>query len=660
MRTMARSILVTETFIKATKARIGAGDDSAALTLMSADMERIMMGFRPLHDIWASVIQAALAGWMLYNRLGVVFVVPMGIVTVCFIGLGILMKFTGDSQRAWMAGVQKRVGLTATVIASMKNLKISGLSAAISDFVQKLRVEELAAGARFRKIAIFAALLGFTPLLLGPPLTFAFAQRTLDASRMFTSLSYLLLLTNPLSQIFQFIPGLLSGLACLGRIQAFLECETRHDFRQVLTDMTRNAEKARADTGVSSDSEPVLASPVVIRNGNFGWEQDKFALQDVNTQIFKSSLTIVVGAVGSGKSTLCKALLGEIPFSKGSVVMSTRFPHVGFCDQTAFLSNGSIRDNIIGFSPFNKERYAEVIEATALTFDFGTLPQGDRTNVGSDGITLSGGQKQRVSLARALYLQSDLLVLDDIFSGLDADTEEQVFRQVFGPGGLLRRRGSTVVLCTHSVRHLPSADQIIALGDGTIVEQGSFDALMTGSGYVQRLGLKGSSASDTSSEETTVKKSFWDSKPQVLHTTTTNASSMVADADASRQVGDKTVYKHYLKSMGPFLAASSLFFAALWGFFTNFPTICESTVSSNSSILPGLCDLRIKTNRLALIYVVSQTEVLSLQGSHTGVTMPTRSIRLTRMVTMLGYSLCSRFAPWSRYSSLVSPSGSSL
>ncbi|KAH8697489.1 P-loop containing nucleoside triphosphate hydrolase protein [Talaromyces proteolyticus] len=573
-RTMARSILVTETFIKATKSRIGTGDDSAALTLMSTDMERIQMGFRAMHDIWASIIQAALAGWMLYERLGIVFVAPMGVVVLCFAGLAILIKYTGDSQRAWMAGVQKRVGLTATVIASMKSLKISGLSSAVSNFVQRLRVEELAAGAQFRKIVIIAALLGFTPQTIGPPLTFAFTQRTLDASRMFTSLSFLTLLTNPLSQIFQTIPQFIAGLTCLSRIQAFLECETHNDFRQVLADMRHNAEKAQLLTAIPSDSESDTADPIVIESGNFGWEADKFVLRNVSTRVSKSSLTMVVGSVGSGKSTLCKALLGEIPFSQGSVVLSTRLPHVGFCDQTAFLWNGSIRDNIVGFSLFNNERYNEVIQATSLDFDFATLPQGDRSNVGSDGIALSGGQKQRVSLARALYLHSDLLVLDDIFSGLDVDTEEQVFQQVFGPDGLLKRRRSTVVLCTHSIRHLPAADHIIALGNGTVFEQGSFEQLMASQGYVQSLGLSGFSDSDTASEKTiSSQKIAQESNPLQLDTATTNNSSRTQNLDTSRQVGDKTVYKHYFKSMGLFLAACSFFFAALWGFFTNFPTI---------------------------------------------------------------------------------------
>ncbi|KAJ5201107.1 hypothetical protein N7449_005910 [Penicillium cf. viridicatum] len=573
MRTMSRSILATEIFIKATEARIGTGDDSAAVTLMSTDMERIDTGLRNLHETWASIVQAALAGWMLYVRIGIPFVVPVGVVIVCFIGLGILIKFTGDSQRSWMAGVQKRVGLTATVIASMKNLKISGLSITIGDFVQNLRVQELAAGSRFRKILIVAALLGFIPLLVSPPLTFAFTQGTFDASTMFTSLSFLTLLTNPLSQVFQSIPQLVSGLACLGRIQAFLEGETRHDFRQVLDDISRNSEKSRADTETLSDSEPDSLYPLVIKSGNFGWEEDKFVLRDVSTRVPKSSLTIVVGPVGSGKTTLCKALLGEVPFSEGSVVLGTRFPHVGFCDQTAFLSNGSIEDNIVGFSPHNNKRYAEVIKATSLDFDLATLPQGHKTNVGSDGIVLSGGQKQRVSLARALYLHSDLLVLDDIFSGLDADTEEKVFQQVFGPDGLLKQRGSTVVLCTHSIRHLRAADHIIALGNGTIIEQGSFDKLMASQGYVQRLGLKGSSDDAASTEKTTSNKTPQESKPEILHTTMTNTSSTAPDAGTSRQIGDKTVYKHYFKSMGWILAGCSLAFGVLFGFFTNFPTV---------------------------------------------------------------------------------------
>lgn len=551
----------------ATKARIGTNDDSAALTLMSTDIERIRIGFRQLHDIWASLIQVGLCAWMLYTQLGVVFVAPIGMVILCFLGLVVLMNFIGTAQRRWMSLVQKRVGLTATVIASMKNLKISGLSSSVRTFVQKLRVEELTAGVQYRKIYIGAALLGFIPLLISPALTFAFTQSKLDSSKVFTSLSFLTLMTQPLSQIFQTIPEVISALACIGRIQAFMECETREDFRKV----TASFEKSEKDL---LDLESSSGFEAVIENGRFGWEQDKFVLQDINAKVPKSSLTLVVGPIGSGKSTLCKALLGEIPFHQGAATLRTSPTYVGFCDQAAFVMNGTIKENIVGFSPANEDRYTQVIEATALAFDLNTLPQGDETNVGSDGISLSGGQKQRISLARALYLQTHFLILDDVFSGLDADTEEQVFRKVFGPEGLLRRRQTTVVLCTHSIRHLQAADYIIALGDGGISEQGTFDRLMASDGYVHRLGLKASSESETASERSITETSAQESS---LPVDKIKAAKVVVtpNPDASRQVGDGTVYKQYMKSMGWLLAGSAVFFSCLWGFFLNFSTICK-------------------------------------------------------------------------------------
>ncbi|KAM0467781.1 hypothetical protein ACHAP7_011585 [Fusarium lateritium] len=572
LRSMTRSILVIETYRKATQSRIGVSDDNAGITLMSTDIERIHLGLLPLHDIWAAIIQAALAGYMLYGQLGVVFVAPMAVVAVCVASLMLLMNFAGDSQRAWMNGVQKRVGLTATVIGNMKTIKMSGLAGPVSTFVQKLRVNELAAGAKFRKIYIVAALLGFIPLLLSPPLTLAFAQRKLDATRMFTSLAYLLLLTTPLSDIFQMVPQLMSSIACLGRIQSFLECETRSDYRNFLSDAALAGETS---TGSSTPSESTsnVGDAIVVDNGSFGWKEDNLALKGVNLRIAKSSLTIVVGAVGSGKSTLAKALLGEIPHVQGNVSLSTRCPHVGFCDQTAFLFNGTIRDNIIGFSSFDPQRYTQVINATVLGYDFAALPQGDQTSIGSDGITLSGGQKQRVALARALYLQSDLLILDDVFSGLDADTEEQVFRRVFGTEGLLRERRTTVVLCTHSVRHLPAADHIIALADGTVTEQGNFTELMTRPGYVHSIGLSTPSETDSDTAESSLKDDAKDSKFEISATSLLTSASVTADDDGARQNGDRSVYKHYCKSVGSIFVLFSLFFATLWGFFTNFPTI---------------------------------------------------------------------------------------
>jgi ABC-type multidrug transport system ATPase subunit len=203
--------------------------------------------------------------------------------------------------------------------------------------------------------------------------------------------------------------------------------------------------------------------------------------------------------------------------------------------------------------------------------------------VGSDGISLSGGQKQRVSLARALYLHTDLLVLDDIFSGLDAGTEDKVFRRVFGPSGLLRQRQATVVLCTHSINHLPAADYIIALGNSSIVEQGTFNDLMSRGGYVHRLrSWELSGAGGCLSEEPNSDHTAQGRDSSRAHKAEPQSSTLDHTTDVVRQNGDNTVYKHYFKSLGWVLAGLALFFATLWGFFTNFPTICKSLGSASN------------------------------------------------------------------------------
>ncbi|KAI0186226.1 hypothetical protein EV127DRAFT_472747 [Xylaria flabelliformis] len=553
---MVRGTLVAAIYAKTTETN---GDDNASLTLMSTDIERIYQGFRTLHEVWANTIQVAISAFLLYRQLGPAFVVPIVIVILCAVAILVPIRYTARGQRRWMDGVQKRVGLTSGVIASMKNLKISGLTIPIGSFVHQLRISELSASTEYRKLVLISATLAYTPLLISPFLTFAIAQRTLDVAGLFASLAYLLLMTQPLTQLFQSFPLIIGGTTCLDRIQSFcsflflapletkLESKTRQDYRIAASNSQRNTEKSTtaSEPGLTTNftQEPI----VTVENGSFGWLPGQMVLNNVDIRIQKASLTIVVGPIASGKSSLCKALLGEMPYSDGKVIIDARSSRVGYCDQVPFLSNGSIRDNIIGFSPFDAGRYEEVIEATLLAEDCETLPQGHDTIIGSNGITLSGGQKQRVSLARTLYLQTDLLILDDIFSGLDSDTEDQVFERVFGKTGLLRNRNVSAVLCTHSVRHLPVANHIIALDlSGRVVEQGNFDDLITNQGYIHNLGIKPSVISDKSSADISLK-----SETTLPPTKKSATKSTVPEVnDRARQNGDTTVYKIYFKSMG--------------------------------------------------------------------------------------------------------------
>lgn len=278
---------------------------------------------------------------------------------------------------------------------------------------------------------------------------------------------------------------------------------------------------------------------------------------------------MVIGPVASGKSTLCKTLLGEIPTAQGDVIVNVE--KIGYCDQVPFLLNATVKDNIIGFSSFDAARYGEVIEAVMLQEDLKNLPQADSTKVGSKGVSLSGRQKQRVSLARALYHDAELLVLDDVFGGLDGDTQDQVCQRVFGQNGLLRRRGTTVVLCTHSVDLLlPVADHVIEIGaNDSITKRGSVEVLKADDRHAREFSpipsfkIKAGDNARSTDDQVQIQKP-------------TDKPARVAPTELA-------VHRHYASRIGllPLLLFAGL--AAGFGFFRNFPTIWMTYWSEDSA-----------------------------------------------------------------------------
>ncbi|KAG8161139.1 hypothetical protein KVR01_009403 [Diaporthe batatas] len=575
---MARGALVAAIYRKTTEVSLPAADNSA-LTLMSGDIERIIAGFLNIHELWANTAQVAVACWLLSQQIGLAFLSPLIVVGVCAACSTILARLTGPRQKAWMEQIQKRVGLTSTVVGHMKNLKMSGLAVPMGKLVQQMRVDELRAGARFRLILSFTATMGVTPLCLSPVMTFVFASRGLGVTTIFTSMSYIVLLATPLSVLFQSIQTLMAAFTCLDRIQVFLEKDDRQDFR--VKSSTQHTDLRTADSLEETVGGRTITTPshaVEIANGSFGWSPARIILTNINLRIPTSGLTIIIGPVASGKSTLCKALLAETPVALGTTRTSFApdSTRVAYCDQTPYLSNASIRENIVGFSPFDGERYDEAVEAAVLRHDLDVLlPQGDQTQIGTDGITLSGGQKQRVCLARALYHGTDIVICDDVLRGLDADTEDQVFRRVFSVNGVLRRRKATMVLSTHSVRYLPLADHIVALDEkGTISEQGTFYELVANQGYVHSLNVEDKSHQDSNNSEIETDVTQQAASLKIITTRQPKADTEDSDKNQlSRMSGDVQVYKHYFARISISFQLAFLVSAMAWGFFYSFPNV---------------------------------------------------------------------------------------
>jgi len=207
---------------------------------------------------------------------------------------------------------------------------------------------------------------------------------------------------------------------------------------------------------------------------------ESFCLKDINLRIKKGSLTAVVGSVGSGKSSLINAIIGEMKREEGRVVIGGTF---NYCSQKAWIRNATVRDNIILGKPFNKEFYDQTVEACVLLHDFELLHNGDMTEMGERGANLSGGQKQRINLARAVYDNSDVVLMDDPLSAVDARISRYLFDNCIC-GALANK---TRVLVTHHLHILPKVDYIVVMKNGRIVEQGEYKDLMQRNGELSRL-----------------------------------------------------------------------------------------------------------------------------------------------------------------------------
>lgn len=208
---------------------------------------------------------------------------------------------------------------------------------------------------------------------------------------------------------------------------------------------------------------------MTINDGNFSWSADENTLKSINLIIPRGNLVAVVGSVGAGKSSLISAILGEIPKISGKINIDGKIAYVS---QQAWIQNATVRDNIVFGKTFENNYYNKVIESCALEADFKILAAGDLTEVGEKGLNLSGGQKLRISLARAVYNNADIYLLDDPLSAVDCDVGNHIFDHIIGPRGLLRNK--TRIFITHGITFLPQVDEIVLLENGCIKTRGSY------------------------------------------------------------------------------------------------------------------------------------------------------------------------------------------
>lgn len=374
------------------------------------------------------------------------------------------LKVRKRTNRKRRAETNKRIEATGTFLSSIKVIKMYAWELPFRNRIQAFRDSELKHASTIDlltilDLAIFVAgsrILAAVPLLV---VIFCRAEFTLEALFIvplcFQSLSsdYILLLARG----FQSLEELASGCA---NIKKYLLIPEKNDQRRfdlkykadnritVFTDLCISNELERLEIQTSPEPKPTP-------------ETNNLVIENLTADFRREDLVIVIGRVGSGKSTFLRAMLGEARIAKGNLRLK-RGVSVSYASQESWILSESFRSNILFGRPFNGDRYKAVIEACSLEEDLKRFPQGDETCIGPRGVSLSGGQKARLNLARAVYSEADVYLLDDPLSAVDTRVAQHIvnrcIKQLLG--------NKLVVLATHQLQFVDCADKIVYLEPG--------------------------------------------------------------------------------------------------------------------------------------------------------------------------------------------------
>lgn len=560
------------------------------------------------HQTWTTSLQLCLALLILFHAVGLATIASLVAIILTVICNTPLAKLQHKFQTKLMVAQDDRLKAISEALVNMKVLKLYAWETHFKNVIEKLRaVEEKWLSAVQSRKAYNSFLFWSSPVLVSAA-TFGacyFIGVPLYASNVFTFVATLRLVQDPIRSIPDVIGVVIQAKVSFSRIVKFLEAP------ELETSSVRN-ERSGGNTDYS----------ILTKSADLSWEENvaKPTLRNINLEIRPGQKTAICGEVGSGKSTLLAAILGEVPIVQGSVQV---FGSIAYVSQSSWIQTGSIRDNVIFGAPMDSHRYQETLEKCSLLKDLELLPYGDLTEIGERGVNLSGGQKQRIQLARALYQNADIYLLDDPFSAVDAQTATSLFNEYVKDA----LSGKTVLLVTHQVDFLPAFDSVLLMSDGEILHIGSYNELMSSSKEFQDLVH---AHKETAGSERLMEVSVPKGREvrKIEFQKTTDGKSAVSDGDQlikkeEKEVGDTGLkpYIQYLNQNKGYL------FFVLAGLSHITFVICQ--ISQNSWMAANVDNPNISTLKLIVVYLVIgfvstlfllgrslSTVVLGMQSSH--------------------------------------------
>ncbi|XP_043561892.1 ATP-binding cassette sub-family C member 8 isoform X5 [Chiloscyllium plagiosum] len=489
--------------------------------LIAIDTNQLMWFFFLSPNLWAMPVQIIVGVILLYYLLGISALIGATVIAVLApVQYFVATKFS-QAQRSTLNYSSERLRKTNELLRGIKLLKLYAWEKIFHKSVEETRRKELTSlksFALYTSISIFmnAAIPIAAVLTTFVVHTHLYENADLSPAVAFASLSLFHILVTPLFLLSSVVRSTVKALVSVQKLSEFFSSEEiGEDHSRVVVQLnSENSSKYQTVPlkvinrkrpskeewhNYEPQSRQQISFPegddvfIKVTNGFFTWTSDGApTLSNIEIKIPHGQLTMIVGQVGCGKSSLLLAILGEMQRNSGSVYWNSermegnssgteedstvdvevrRRSAVAYAAQKPWILNTTVEENITFGNPFNKQRYKAVIDACSLQPDIDILPQGDQTQIGERGINLSGGQRQRISVARSLYQQTNVVFLDDPFSALDIHLSDHLMQD--GILKLLQEEKRTVVLVTHKLQYLPHADWIIAMKDGTIQREGT-------------------------------------------------------------------------------------------------------------------------------------------------------------------------------------------
>lgn len=458
---LIRSTLITSLYKKGLKLSCSSRQAHGVgqiVNYMAVDAQQLGDLMNQLHSIWLMPLQLLAAMGLLYFYMGLSMIAALIGVVLVLVFVLLRTKTNNAFQYQVMRSKDSRLKAMNEMISNMRVIKFQAWENYFQQRVQSFRKREYGWISKFMySVAGNMIVLWSTPLVLSVIIFGAaiLMGRHLEAAKVFTVTTVLKIVQEPLRSFPQSLIQISQAMISLERLDRYL---TSPELDEGSVD---RAEGCQSDIAVE------------VRDGSFSWDDEgtQVTLKGVNLEIKKGQLASIVGTVGAGKSSLLAAILGEMHKVSGKVRVCGSTAYVA---QTSWIQNATIQDNILFGQPLIREKYKEVIRVCCLEKDLEIMEFGDRTEIGERGINLSGGQKQRIQLARAIYQDCDIYLLDDIFSAVDAHTGSEIFKECVR--GVLKDK--TVLLVTHQVDFLHNADHIFVMRDGMIVQSGRYNELL--------------------------------------------------------------------------------------------------------------------------------------------------------------------------------------